>query len=181
MTGRYPLYLSGERFDNREGGIEKGPDGYYASDYDGNKLTVKQVAKGMRQQLRYYLDRGLHVVLLYPVPEVGWNVPRELFNAVPETAAERARWMDPQFLSTDFSRYLERTEENFALFDMLGEHPNLSRFFPHEVLCNSIIKGRCVSHRDMDIYYRDDDHLSRSGGRMVGDALISHIKELKKR
>jgi len=51
-------------------------------------------------------------------------------------------------------------------------HPNIDRVYPDRLFCNTTIAGRCVTHDSTNAYYRDDDHLSEVGARMLLHAIL---------
>lgn len=164
LAGRYTLQLTGTGFDNGEGGVERIEDaGYVADDHSAaNNIQVdglNGLQAGYRNAVAELLDAGKRVVLIYPIPEAGWHVPREL--------AERRTNGDFVPLTTSYERYKERNAGVFAAFDAIPATPNLVRVYPDKVLCNTRTPGRCETHDGDVLYYVDDDHMSRDGARLV--------------
>ena len=73
IVGRYPLYFNGKNFDNNEGGAEPG-GGEYRFYKDGNFNSIQESFKKTILEL----SNKNKIILVYPVPEVGWHVPRKL-------------------------------------------------------------------------------------------------------
>lgn len=94
---RLPLYTSGKRFDNGEGGVEAG-DKYWAKAADPSKSLKSAVIEGLES----WLENGAKLVLVYPVPEAGWNVKYEAQRALQSTRslAEKQVIMKTLDLST---------------------------------------------------------------------------------
>lgn len=159
--------------DNREGGREPplvypfGPrDRSQPSGFEGVRAGLfEDYAQAVRDALA--ADRT--VVLVYGVPEMGWHVPSEV---------QRRAWRDgARAVPVSVSRSLvdaRNAYPNVAL-DGLGEHPNLLRVYPQEVLCKD---DRCLGQRDGRTLYTDDDHLNDVGAALVAqqvvDALVAH-------
>ena len=43
-------------------------------------------------------------------------------------------------------------------------------------ICNSAIKGRCITHDLTNIFYADDDHPSLKGAELINELIIEKIK-----
>ena len=123
---------------------------------DDRKAAVR---KGYADAVTELLAAGKRVVLIYPIPEAGWHVPRVL--------AERRTNENFDPLTTSYARYRERNAGVFEAFDAIPDNPNLVRVYPDRVFCNTAIQGRCMTHDGDMLYYVDDDHLSRDGARLV--------------
>ncbi|MGH1398225.1 MAG: SGNH hydrolase domain-containing protein [Alphaproteobacteria bacterium] len=165
IGGRYPVFLDNVFFDNGEGGFEDEVFGEFIPDNGGD---FKDALRGSIETLT---AAGHHVVLVYPIPPVGWHVPKRLFEKVKGMDLVQIRDVlqnDP--VSTDADIYHEDSHSTFALFNSI-QHPNIHRVYPHTLFCNTVISGRCVTHDENDIFYDDDDHPSAKGAAMI-NALI---------
>ena len=170
IGGRLPLYLSKKYFDNEEGGEERrlmGSDfGYFKS--LNNSLTVK---KTIRNSLNELLEKGHKVVLIYPIPEVGWHVPKKI------NSNWKNRFFNNEYekdITTSFEVFKKRTKESFDLLDSIN-HTNLSKVYPHKLFCNNPIKDRCITHDNRFIFYADDDHPSKIGAKMINNLILDKI------
>lgn len=164
LAGRYTLQLQGDGFDNGEGGVEQVDDAGYVAvrkghEGDGPADAMTALQSGYSHAVEELIAAGKSVVLIYPIPEAGWHVPREL--------AKRRSNGDLSPLTTSYERYRERNEGVFAAFDSIPDSPHLVRVYPDRVLCNTRTPGRCETHNGDVLYYVDDDHLSRDGARLV--------------
>jgi peptidoglycan/LPS O-acetylase OafA/YrhL len=174
LTGRFPLYLRGDRFDNREGGVENGGVawidlvGQTDSDWDDADRR-ERVLSAYEQRIRE-LAEEFNVVLVYPIPEAGWHVPNQAFKSAFFNDGNAT-------VTTSFAVYRERTNEVNALFDRLVielDHIHAARV--QDVLCSETT-GRCVNADENGIYYYDDDHLSRAGARLVAPTIVDAIMD----
>jgi peptidoglycan/LPS O-acetylase OafA/YrhL len=170
VGGRFPVYLSSQYFDNKEGGIEGGKWSTFKSK---NKIRVEEEFKNTIQQL---VSKGHHVVLVYPIPEVGLNVPKFIY-----TTRNKSRNIfdaNSKFkpLTTSFEVYKDRSASTFELFDSINS-PSIYRVYPHRLFCGTPIKGRCVTHDNDDVFYADDDHPSAKGSEMIVELIMKQIEK----
>ena len=140
--------------------------------YPDNSLLDKEsrnkaIHKEYKSTVMELLHHGHKVLLVYPVPEVGWHVPKKLaksFVGLPFDQIEDLLLKKP--LTTSYDIYRERTKDSFALLDSL-QHENIFRVYPHKLFCDTTIKNRCKTHDLNYSYYRDDDHLAVTGAYML--------------
>ena len=170
---RWSLYVEGKRFDNGEGGAETGlSNGAERLDRLASRGTPddparrQRVLNTMAAAITALADRQ-PVILVYPVPEAGWNVP------------DRAAWLGmfatfPASLTTSHARYLERSREVIAAFDAI-DHPNLTRVRPDRLLCTA---GRCLNTLGTTAYYADSHHLARPGAALVSAAIMRALQKI---
>lgn len=113
------------------------------------------------------LTRGKRLILIYPVPNQNFPVPRAMANA--------ARFSLPyDNARVRRSDYLKRTRAVFSVYDSLGGK-NVIRIYPDRVFCKT---GMCaVSHDGKPLYF-DDNHLSLFGARQLSKATTSKISGL---
>lgn len=172
LTGRFPLYLHGERYDNGEGGEEHGepaPIDLLGAPSSSEQGRQARVLDAYEQRIRELAQR-FDVVLVYPIPEAGWNVPSHAFRLA---AAEGGQ----QVIETSYARYRERTAEVNALFDRLAaELPRVHAARVHEALC-SAETDLCLNADASGAYYTDDNHLSDRGAQLVAPIVLSAILE----
>lgn len=173
LTARHALYLNGSRFDNGEGGVEL--DNPITTDLDGRTNSEWDDPARRNRVLAAYeadirvLAQNFEVVLVYPIPEAGWNVVNYAFKN------QHFNNADPT-LTTSYDTYRARTQDVNALFDRLVEElPNIHGARVHDVLCNKK-SGRCLNADAEGIYYYDDDHLSNTGTRLVAPVIVEAIE-----
>ncbi len=100
---------------------------------------------------------GKKIVLVYPIPETGYHIPRTL-------AKLAMRGDDYGSFSRPFSYYEGRHDFVFNVFDNLNDNNLIARVFPHKKLCND--KSCMTSHEGKPLYF-DDDHLSDPGVELI--------------
>jgi peptidoglycan/LPS O-acetylase OafA/YrhL len=178
LTARWTLTFEGSRFNNQEGGIEKGRKPHLDIVRDGEFMVHEDythrdlLAQAYVNSVKSLLKAGKKVILVYQVPEAGWNVPDYL---------SRLQWSanalkDMRAASTSYKVFKQRNARTSSVFDSIGEQSGLMRVFPDKIFCNVDIPGRCITHKDGSIYYRDDDHLSEDGTALVLNEIMAWIK-----
>lgn len=174
LSSRWTMWLKVNGFDNEEGGVELDHERIDIV-ADGKRQTNSEelrkvlVKKKIVQSITKYIDTGKKIILIYPIPEAGWNVPmhtakNQFFN----------RTGQPD-LSTSYNAYQNRNQETIDLLDSIGEHNNLIRIYPDKVLCNTYIKNRCVAELNGVPLYTDESHLSNVGARIIVKEIMRHI------
>jgi peptidoglycan/LPS O-acetylase OafA/YrhL len=173
LVSRWDWYVEGIGFDNGEGGAERQSVRVSTNEKD----LYTQVPTDQEKVLASYIDTILsllrdlqQVILVYPVPTNGWDVPKRLMKLLMFNNFE------PVALSTDYSRVSQRLSKVNEAFDGIGEHPNLIRIKPDEIFCDTYINSRCVAHLNGAPLYFDTDHLSDAGARLVVDAIMKQME-----
>jgi len=167
--GRLPLYLSNYYFDNQEGGVE-------GLEWESKYFSLKKydtIQNSFKREI-LELSKNNKIVLIYPIPEVGWNLPKKIFI----DANKFSKNTDFKYITTSFKVYKERTKSSFELLDSIQSN-NIYRVYPHTLFCDTTIKGRCITHDDENIFYVDDDHPSTKGAEMINDLIMKEIKKIE--
>ncbi|RYF41435.1 MAG: hypothetical protein EOO38_20705 [Cytophagaceae bacterium] len=173
LAARFPLYLYGSRFDNGEGGVESGVDGW--ADLTDVQTSNSDDAKRRKRVLLAYESRlrslaeEFSIVLVYPIPEAGWDVPSYGFKNARFNGTDGS-------LSTSDEAYVARTKEVNSLFDRLvTELPNVFAARVYEIFCKEGT-GRCINADSGGVYYYDDDHLSNAGARLIAPLIVDSVE-----
>lgn len=161
--GRFPVVLEKRFFNNQEGGVEDDKPWKYEFKSNGK---FKNINNSFRQSL-LKLSQNNKIILIYPIPEVGWDIQQKVFNKFPEN-----------IISTSYEVYKNRTKSSFELLNSI-KGKNIFRVYPHKVFCNIIIEGRCMTHDEKDIFYTDSNHTSIKGSEMINNLIIQKINEIK--
>lgn len=170
IAARWSLYLEGRA-------IEIGPD-----ETNGN-TPILQNEEGQQfarfsPAARYVFKQSLHrlvdallragkrIILVYPVPELGYDVPSR-------AARMKAQGQDPAAFTVPESAYFRRQDHALAILDGLGKRRGLTRVYPEDVLCP---RGRCLSISRGTPLYFDSHHLSMPGSRLLVPQLWKAIR-----
>lgn len=169
LAGRHTLRVERTAFDNGEGGVERlGKDNIAGQSEEAKLALLAAIENGIIDLLR----AGKRVVLIYPIPEAGWHVPATLSKMILRQI--------PASLSTSHALYLSRNARVLTLFDSLPDQPNLVRIRPDRIFCNTLIPQRCATHTGSNVFYHDDDHLSRLGADLVVERIMQSIAAFQK-
>lgn len=156
-SGRFPLYISGERYDNGEGGMEEGEP--FAIRTSPSLSSADTLPPKILQTLRILSEVAETLILVYPIPEAGWDVPQRAFNETKKGSLwNRLQHFKDMELSTSYSRYLQRSAKTREIFDSF-QSPNLLKLDPAKSLCDPD-RDRCFLKDKEYLFYRDDDHLT---------------------
>ena len=182
LGGRLPPLLEEEMFDNGQGGRVGQMRDFLQ--YQNNELNTleqrnKAIAKEYNDTINKIVSMGHKVILIYPIPEVGWHVPKKIYRNLPRPFDENKtkKYLNKLNITTDYELFKKRTFKSFQLLDTINSE-NVYRVYPHELFCNSVVNERCITHNKNDILYSDDDHPSKVGAAMINELLINKIKEI---
>ena len=174
IGGQLPLYLSGYHLNSiKDMGVNE--DKIWSSKIinrnDSNESINWQ--KGFIEGIYDLVENGSSVILVYPIPELGWNLPRRY--AYQDFGAFKNIKENGKVLTIDSKAFFQRSKESFDLLDSL-EHPNIYRVYPHKLLCNEPILNKCITHDKEELFYYDDDHLSLAGSKKLANIIKEKLK-----
>ena len=153
--GRLPVLLSGEFFFNGTIKEEGSPGIPYSDEF--NKIVVESI--------EHLIKLDYIIVLVYPIPEQGWNVPNQYIY-------RKKEWGDA--LSYPSNIWDERTRKSNKLLDSIDDE-RIIRVYPDRIFCNSFMEDQCVGAINDNLFYYDDDHLSIEGAELLADIIVDKI------
>lgn len=167
--GYYPFWLSGKEFlngktvDTKQSSLKV---------IDSTKELSASVVVG--DEIKGWLAMGHHVLLVYPVPEVGVHVPRYFSRLLQnETALKSIRQYE---LKVSIDAFRERVKDVIDLFDSINSD-KLIRVKPESIFCSEVEKA-CYAHDNNSVFYTDSDHLSKVGAQKVVSLIIEKILDV---
>lgn len=167
IAGRYVRNLELTGFDNGEGGIERSSEDnvYEPLSFETEDERQLKVKKSYAESLSELIDTGKNIFLIYPIPEVGWDVPRYTFKRkIHDINAP---------VSTDATKYYKRSSSVIKLFDDISDADNLYRVQPGKLFCDLYVSQRCITQLDGKLLYFDDDHLSNAGAKLITHSILN--------
>ena len=176
---RWPVYLLETYYENEDGYKEinnlefsKYLEPINMQTYT-NQQRQKYIKDGLISQINNIVNRGHNLILVYPVPEMGFSVPKYLLKKIIKKKDEAI-----PILSESYEAYKIRNELVFQILDSV-QNPNVYRVYPHRVFCDKQIKDRCVANDQDDLFYFDDNHLSLKGSEFVVEEIMKQIKKIQ--
>lgn len=170
ISSRWTLWLERRGVDNQEGGRESIKNITVVNENTEQLGYIQALSRDYADSIQMLLENGYKVVLIYPVPEMGWNVPNYLVKKL-HIHGE----LMPQDASTSHKLFQQRNARAYAALDAIGEHKNLVRIYPEKLFCDTFVEDRCAAHVDGKPLYSDDDHLSSYGSELVLEKIIEHL------
>ena len=175
--------MTEQKFNNLEGGIEGEMLDYMQND-TRSLTTIEERNKFIFENYKLTIERLLKlnnkVILIYPIPEVGWHVPKKLYSKFPKNIFGINKYYEEQFdkekyVTTSFNTFKNRTKSSFLLLNSI-KNKNLIRIYPHKLFCDNILKERCITHDSEELFYLDDDHLSSAGSNLIVKEILKVLK-----
>lgn len=157
LTARWALSAKGTRYKHETGSPVK-LVGILAQDQEINS-NLGLFDMGLRRITRSLQGMGKRVVLVGPVPEIGYDVPSA--NHIALITGRDLNLM----IAPTVAEYLRRNEEVLTNFSRLEEERSVKTVYPADFLCDDNI-CRVVAEDGIALY-RDDNHLSTFGSKYV--------------
>ena len=154
LAARWGLSTEGVRYQGEAGSV------VFIADDQSNQIGFEEnravFHRGLERTLSELRALGRQVVLVGPVPEVGWNVPQALAM---QSHTGIQRTIRP-------TREAFHDRQAFVIETMatLGPAYGATIVLPHESLCS---EEPCRIESGGRPLYRDDDHLSQFGARAI--------------
>ena len=170
-------------FDNEEGFKEMSKlksDSYYEPiNVKTSSLRQRQeyIKKGLISQINNIINQGHKLILVYPVPEMGFDVLKQLKNKYVKDKFTLTQ-SKPPIISVSYEVFKKRNESMFEILDNI-KNSNIYRVYPHKLFCDNLIENRCIANDEKTIFYYDDDHLSIQGSKLVVDEIFKKIEKIK--
>jgi peptidoglycan/LPS O-acetylase OafA/YrhL len=176
LAGNFQRDFEESNFDNEEGGVVTTPFDLffqYQNKIVHNKRDRLELLKnGFRENVLDLLDRGHFIVLVYPIPEPGWNVARKIYQNYSFDDINKN-------ISTSYEVFKKRTESTYKLFDSI-DHPMLFKIYPERLFCNNLLDDRCIIYNNKINYFSDEVHPSLAGSKLINNLIVGKIEYIYK-
>ncbi|MEO1153539.1 MAG: acyltransferase family protein [Pseudomonadota bacterium] len=182
VAARFQSHILGSAFDNGEGGVETatGPARAIDATWDGSGTIPDRAARLARIRAALperlaAMSREFDLIVLEPVPEAGWHVPRRGMEIIERTEVL-------PHLTTSFDAVRTRID---PVHEMLQEiyahdHGHVDIVPITDLFCDAET-GRCDNIVDGAVLYYDDDHLSNTGTWLVAPRVIEAVQAARAR
>ena len=173
LVGRWTRSLEGTRFNNLESGRESGesryalPLGRKLEDFsDVERINI--IGDLIKATALKYISEGKKVLLVYPIPEVGWHTSnyiskRKLFD------------LESKELSTSHELFIQRNALTYSQLEKIELNQSLITVMPESIFCDTYIKDRCIATLDGIPLYSDDNHLNDIGSSMLSNLIVNSM------
>ncbi|RYZ81018.1 MAG: hypothetical protein EOP04_24785 [Proteobacteria bacterium] len=129
------------------------------------RIAEKSVIEHIDQNITKLLEKGHRVILVYPVPDPGFELKPLLASVV---MRQKEGKLLRKFSSVE-SAY-EDAMSYSRIYDKVPDHPGLIRIYPADLLCPDKGAGgrrQCLVIGEAGPYYNSGEHLSRLAAGMV--------------
>lgn len=144
--------------------------------------SLKNVNKNLQEIIITSIDNFLKnsqaIIIIYPVAEHNFNPQRVIQSRYYLHKIYGKNNFELPILSTNYIDYKKKSQNVFNILNNI-KGDNLHRVYPHEHFCNTEIKNKCIANNKSDLFYYDDNHLSREGSKYVIKDIINIIKTSK--
>jgi peptidoglycan/LPS O-acetylase OafA/YrhL len=171
LVARWAFYLKGNAADL--GPAEAATESQALVTRNGRRLERGSIVAGrtfeaaLRETVGRLLGAGKTVILVYPWPEVG-------FDVLSVGARLRSRGVDPDAFQRPIALYDRRQDSVIPMLDALPDHARLIRIYPATKLCD----GRyCSTFVAGEPLYIDDDHLSSRGSQLLAPLVATALSQ----
>jgi peptidoglycan/LPS O-acetylase OafA/YrhL len=135
---------------------------------DASLHSTAVLSRQLNQTIRRLQGAGIEVVIVGPVPYIGWNVPSVL-------AGSASRGMT----LPDGPRYGDFMAHQHHVLVILSEaeQDGADVMYPHERLCQLT----CIVRLDGQVLYSDNEHLSTAGAKLLQPMFVRKLDRLTRR
>ena len=105
---------------------------------------------------------GKNIYLVYPIPEIGWDVVRQSYKPFVNND-----------ITVSYKSYYNRSKTVIDVFDELLVYDNFIKIDPSQLFCNIITAGRCETSINNKLLYFDDDHVSNLGAKIILNQILN--------
>jgi hypothetical protein len=169
VHARWTLLVEQKLYTNDSGVTETGNAWVWTFQRGETGSYAEHMQEIIIDSLNMIVESGRHLIIVYPVPEMGWNIPELL-----ATQLLNDRALHDQSGAVSYESFLQRNRAAFVALDEVGSSNHngiVSRVYPHDIFCEQ----HCVSHFAGQVLYVDDNHLSNNGAEYVVNDILEII------
>ena len=178
---RWSLLFLETWFDNKEGYKENSNITYpsYLEPINIKTSSLKErqkyIREGFLSQINKIINQGHKLILVYQVPEMGFNPNRLLFRRY--LVEKKLFKNSTPILTGSYEVFKKRNKLIFEILDNV-ENSNIYRVYPHKIFCDKKIVNRCVANDENNLFYYDDNHLSLQASKFVVNEIMKEIEKI---
>ncbi len=155
LAGRWSFYIEGDYKPAESPDLVLAGFSFAKPQNTGYQQIVRE---GLEQTVQTLLGMNRQVVIISPVPEIGYDVPTANF-----IATRSGRDLN-EIIAPSVDEYLNRNQKAFAILGNLQEQYGIQIVDPWQALC---VENECRVTIDGVPLYKDDDHLSLFGSELT--------------
>jgi hypothetical protein len=161
LASRWTIWVEGNRYKQEEGSNAQLED--TLNEVPSNTSEELLFRIGLERTVKAILGLGRKVVIVAPLPEIGYDVPSANF------IASRTGRNINEIIAPSEEEFLARNQKTFSIFKSIEDKYGIKIIEPWKILC---MEGKCRVAVNGIPLYNDDDHLS-----IFGSELLSPIFE----
>ncbi len=172
LASRWTLWLDGNRYKHEEGLNVRLADALDEAPSDANGEYLFTL--GLERTIKAILELDRNVVVVAPLPEIGYDVPSANF-----IASQTGRDIN-ELIAPSLDEYFARNQRTFAILKLFEEKYGIQIIEPWKAFCT---EGKCRAVINEIPLYNDDDHLSVFGSELIApifDPLFEFMKQSSK-
>ena len=173
IGGRLPIYLHSKPDLKFFRHLERKSEKFFKIVFKNeNNLKLEE---GIRNSINDLLENDVKVILIYPVPILDFFPHKTLFDLYISDKDNFHINFKANPLTSSYSEFLKYAKQSHDLLDSIN-HPNLIKIYTHELFCDKI-SDTCKTHDKNNIFYIDDDHLSKFGNEKIVNQIFNELNK----
>ena len=173
IGGRLPLYLRSNPDRKFFRYLEKRDEKFFKIVFKNNNGL--KLEEGVRNSIYDLLENNVKVILIYPVPILDFFPHKKLFDLYISDKDNFHINLKANPITSSYSEFKKYAKQSHDLLDTIN-HPNLIKIYTHELFCDKI-SDSCKTHDENNIFYTDDDHLSKFGNQKIADQIFNELNK----
>lgn len=167
LAARWAIYAAGTRYKQEKGEPVTLQDLQIEnnSNFEINKL----LEAGLRRTVSDLRKAGKTIILVGPIPEVGFDVP-----SVAVIASRTGRDVNA-LVAPSIIEYQTRVKLVSDIFGALTADNELIQIYPSEAICQS---RHCLVSTNGNLLYRDNNHLSTFGSKYLAEIFYEAFSDI---
>ena len=154
---------------NSEGGIESISFQEFAIDDATMSFGISEKKAAMDTFMTGLLSTGRRIIVVYPIPEISWNIAKINTRFYHKTGSALER------ISIPHADFTARHKFVYSVLDRFVGNENFVPIIPEKIFCNTFLTERCTAQFGTVPFYYDDDHLSDEGAQLVVKKIVPFL------
>ena len=135
----------------------------------------RYLSEGLKQTISNILKQEHTLILIYPIPEIGFNAPRVINKYL--LFSSNLHGNIPIF-TMSYDDYKERNKEIYKILDSV-QGINIYRVYPDKLFCSTLVLNKCIINNSKHLFYSDEHHLTLEGSKYIVNDIMKIIKKIR--